>query len=247
MRLFLPCGLLLALSMLLHAHEFSTPPSVKKLGDQVHIDFAVSAATDVEVSILNSKGEVVRHLAAGVLGGKLAPPAPLKAGLSQSLVWDGKDDFGKPAADVPAQVRVRLGSAFKFGRFVGEDPYSFGAVDGVCTDEAGNLYVSGYAGVANQGARTVRMYDVQGQYLRELMPFPANLKTDAMKETAIWNEEQKNWFPRNASCLVPDFYVANFIHLTLLSASPSAGLAFASPEEVYNQGLRFIKEKWGKS
>jgi hypothetical protein len=233
MRLVLPCGLLLALSTLLQAQEFSAPPSVRKLGDQVQIEFAVSAATDVEVSILNAKGEVVRHLAAGVLGGKLAPPAPLKAGLAQSLFWDGKDDFGKPAAGAPIQVRVRLGSGFKFGRFLGEDPYSFGAVDGVCTDEAGNLYISGYAGVANQGARTVRMYDVQGQYLRELMPFPANLKTDAMKEAATWNEDQKSWFPRNASCLVPDFYVANFTRLTLLSASPSAGLAFASPEEVY--------------
>jgi hypothetical protein len=77
------------------------------------------------------------------------------------------------------------------------------------------------------------MYDLQGQYLRELMPFPADLKTGAMKETASWNEAQKSWFPRNASCLVPDFYVANFTRLTLLSASPSAGLAFASSEEVY--------------
>jgi hypothetical protein len=229
----LPWGLLLAFSSLLHAQDFSAPPSVKKLGIQVQIDFAVPASTDVEVSILNPKGEVVRHLVAGVLGGKNAPPAPLKSGLSQSLLWDGKDDFGKPAASVPFKVRVRAGSTFKFGRFVGEDPYTFGAVDGLCTDDAGNLYISGYAGVANQGARTVRMYDLQGQYLRELMPFPANLKTGAMRETASWNETQHSWFPRNASCLVPDFYVANFTRITLLSASPSSGLLFASSEEVY--------------
>src|SRR5438309_2248925 len=135
------CGLLLACSSLLKAQEFSSAPSAKKQGGQVQIDFAVSASTDVEVSILNSKGEVVRHLAAGVLGGKNAPPLPLKAGLSQSLAWDGKDDFGQPAAAAPFKVRARAGSTFKFGRFVGEDPYSFGAVDGLCTDEAGNLYI----------------------------------------------------------------------------------------------------------
>ena len=224
------CVLLLVLQ---GADDFSAQPTVKREGTQLRIDFAVAASTDVEVSLLNSKGEVIRHLAAGVLGGKLPPPAPLKAGLSQSLIWDGKDDFGKAAEGAPWKVRVRLGSTFKFGRFVGEDPYSFGAVDGLCTDDAGNLYISGYAGTANQGARTVRMYDLQGQYLRELMPFPANLKTDAMREAASWNESQKTWFPRNTSCLVPDFYVSNFTRITLLSASKSSGLVFASSEEVY--------------
>ena len=233
MRAALTCGLLLAWSPLLEAQDFSSAPSAKKQGGQVQIDFAVSASTDVEVAILNSKGEVVRHLAAGVLGGKYAPPAPLKAGLAQSLAWDGKDDFGKAAEAAPFKVRVRQGSTFKFGRFIGEDPYSFGAVDGLSTDEAGNLYISGYAGVGNQGARTVRMYDLEGQYLRELMPFPANLKPNAMKDAGSWSETLKSWFPRNTSCLVPDFYVANFTRLTLISASRSPGLVFASSEEVY--------------
>jgi len=114
MRLALPCGLLLALPTLLHAEDFAAPPSVQKRGDQVHIDFAVSAPTDVEVSIVTSTGEFVRHLAAGVLGGKYAPPVPLQAGLAQSLVWDGKDDFGKPVRGASCKVRVRLGSTFQF-------------------------------------------------------------------------------------------------------------------------------------
>jgi hypothetical protein len=224
------CMLLL---VLLGADDFSAQPTVQRDGAQFRIEFAVAASTDVEVAMLNSKGEVVRHLAAGVLGGKLPPPPPLKEGLSQSLMWDGKDDFGKKAEGSPFKVRVRLGSTFKFGRFVGEDPYSFGAVDGLCTDAEGNLYISGYAGVANQGARTVRVYDLQGRYVRELMPFPANLKTDAMRDAASWNESQKSWFPRNTNCLVPDFYVSNFTRITLLSASTSAGLVFASSDDVY--------------
>src|SRR6185295_7511010 len=136
----LSCGLLLVFSVPAPAGDFSAPPTAKKHGNQIQIDFAVAAATDVEVSILNGKGEVGRHLAAGVLGGKNAPPAPLQAGLAQSLLWDGKDDFGKAAAGAPFKARVRCGSGFAFGRFVGEDPYSFGAVESLCTDDAGNLY-----------------------------------------------------------------------------------------------------------
>jgi len=74
--------------------RFSKNPVAKKDGDKVKISFSVSEKTDVEVAILDSKGIVVRHLVAGVLGGKFAPPKPLKKGFSQNLTWDGKDDFG---------------------------------------------------------------------------------------------------------------------------------------------------------
>lgn len=90
--------------------SFTTKPSVTQSGDRVTIAFTVSAPTDVEVAVLDADGKVVRHLAAGVLGGKTPPPPPLRAGLSQTLDWDGKDDLGKPAADLAAlTVRVRAG------------------------------------------------------------------------------------------------------------------------------------------
>jgi len=139
--------------------KFSTAPSAAKSSGGATISFAVSEKTDVEVALLDSKGDVVRHLAAGVLGGEKPPPEPLKPGLSQSIAWDGKDDFGKTVAGGSFKVRVRAGSKFKFGRFIGEDPYTFGAVDGLATDEDGNLYISSYAGTHNQGERTLRVYD----------------------------------------------------------------------------------------
>ena len=53
---------------------FAIEPAVTKIGNGFKIAFAVTKPTDVEVSILNVKGEVVRHLAAGALGAKGAPP-----------------------------------------------------------------------------------------------------------------------------------------------------------------------------
>ena len=57
--------------------------------------------------------------AAGMLGGKIAPPAPLVPGLAQELLWDGKDDLGKLVAEASPTVRVRAGMAVKFGRLIG--------------------------------------------------------------------------------------------------------------------------------
>jgi hypothetical protein len=71
---------------------FTQKPTVTRVGDRVRIAFSVNRTTDVAVAIENAKGEVVRHLAAGVLGPNA--PAPLRPGLSQEVEWDGKDDAG---------------------------------------------------------------------------------------------------------------------------------------------------------
>jgi len=107
------------------------------------IRFTVSGPTDVEVAIVNAKGDVVRHLAAGVLGGggkgsqpaKNPPPEPLKPGLAQELTWDGKDDFGLPCKAAPAEAgraagagpsnytaRVRLGMGGQLERMIPTAP-----------------------------------------------------------------------------------------------------------------------------
>ncbi|MHC4914788.1 MAG: hypothetical protein ACYTGB_04790, partial [Planctomycetota bacterium] len=46
--------------------KFAAEPTASKAGGKVTISFATSAATDVEVAILDAKGRVVRHLAAGL-------------------------------------------------------------------------------------------------------------------------------------------------------------------------------------
>ena len=56
---------------------FSQAPQAAKSGSNATFSFGVAKSTDVEVSVLNAKGGIVRHLAAGVLGGEKPPPEPL--------------------------------------------------------------------------------------------------------------------------------------------------------------------------
>jgi len=201
--------------------DLTAPPKAVRDGDGFRIAFAVSGPTDVEVAILNAQGKVVRHLAAGVLGGKLPPPAPLQSGLEQALRWDGKDDFGKPAAGGPFKARVRAGSGFKFGRFIGEDPCNVGAIDSIAADEEGCVYVMGFGGEANQGHMVLRVFGPEGRYLREILPFPADLPPEAMKDIARWDPERKTFYPQQLKNLNPDFYDGNrhgSLHIVAASA-----------------------------
>jgi hypothetical protein len=210
--------------------KFSSKPSAVKDKHKVVIAFAVSGKTDIEVAVLDAKGKVVRHLAAGVLGAKKNPPPPLKAGLSQKLEWNGLDDFAKKAIGGPFKVRVRAGIAAKFGRLIGEDPYTFGSMVGVTCDESGNVYVMGRRGTHNQSSRTLRVFDPEGQYLRELVPFPASLAPGSMKDVAKWDPVAKRWHPRNTSCLVPEFYTSGG---KLISASTKNGLLLGDSVNLY--------------
>jgi flagellar hook assembly protein FlgD len=96
------------------AATFVQPPMLTEAGGNAVVSFSVSASTDVEVAILDNSGKVVRHLAAGVLGGDTLPPEPLAGGLAQSLTWDGLDDYGNALFSPPFKVRVRLGVTPQF-------------------------------------------------------------------------------------------------------------------------------------
>ena len=171
------------------APKFAKPPTVAQGGGKTTIDFAVTSATDVEVAILDAKGGVVRHLAAGVLGAKEAPPAPLRPGLAQSLEWDGKDDYGQPAAG--ASVRVRIGMGVKPDRIAGGDPYAFyskemgqgdhsaWAITGLEAKPDGNVYVMGL--INNYGPVAIREYDALGNYRRTVYPPPAGKAVEDVK------------------------------------------------------------------
>jgi flagellar hook assembly protein FlgD len=95
---------------------FTQGPQAAMQNGKITITFAVDVSTDVEVAILDASSSIVRHLASGVLGGQNDPPEPLQPGLSQSLEWDGKDDYGNWATDGPYRVRVRLGLTLQYTR-----------------------------------------------------------------------------------------------------------------------------------
>ncbi len=88
---------------------FATKPSAKVESKGIRVNFAVAAPCDVEVAVLDSKGQEVRHLAAGVVGSKKAATPLVPEKLRQSLLWDRKDDRGNPVAGTSFKVRVRLG------------------------------------------------------------------------------------------------------------------------------------------
>ena len=211
--------------------KFAVMPSAVNAGNGQTIAFAVDGKTDVEVAVLDARGVIVRRLAAGVLGGEKVPPEPLKPGLSQSLIWDGKDDFGKAAEGGPFKVRVRAGLGVKFGRLIGGEPCVFGTLSSMAADESGNLYVMGHGANRNQDFRVLRVFDSEGRYCREVMPFPANLAPGAMKDVATWNDERKTFVPRNVSSLNPEFYSLG--HLTLVSASSKDGVILSDGTSIF--------------
>lgn len=172
--------------------RFVQPPRASLEGRSMTVTFALSAPTDVEVAILDAKGTVIKHLAAGVLGGESPPPPPLKPGLTQALAWDGKDDYGKPAGDLAAlSVRVRAGMGVALDSVVGGDPYAFYSremgqgdhaawrITGLEAKPDGSVYVVGNAN--NYGPPAVRQYEATGVYRRTVYPPPAGKPIEEMK------------------------------------------------------------------
>jgi hypothetical protein len=165
--------------------EFANPPQVTRAGGIVSVAFTLKEATDVEVAVLDAKGQVVRHLTAGVLGGKNPPPAPLKSGLEQKLAWDGKDDLGKPAAGGPFQIRVRAGTSVRFGKLIGASAYTGSVasmpyrapVNGLVADADGQVFVMMMSAIGSHGNSGMwpwhlRKFDRDGNYVRTLLPYP---------------------------------------------------------------------------
>lgn len=181
------------------AMKFAAPPAVTKDGAGAKIAFELAAPADVEVGILDKGGNVVRHLAAGLLGGQVPPPAPLAEGLKQDLSWDGKDDNGKEAANGPFSARVRLGLGVKLDGFLNENRYHVGGFRALATDETGNLYVfaSSTGNHAADGTPYLQAFDREGKYLRTLLPFRPDLTPEQAKAFGMLAAPGSDVTPRN--------------------------------------------------
>jgi DNA-binding beta-propeller fold protein YncE len=160
--------------------SFARKPTASRAGDAVKIAFAASRETDATVYVENAAGEVVRHLAAGLLGENA--PAPLKAGsLEQSIPWDGKDDAGRPARGGPFRARVRLGMAAKFDRIIGWEPQMLFLVAGLAVSADGEVFLIERGGNYIGGDFGVRVLDRDGKYLRTIAPYPASLPYEKVR------------------------------------------------------------------
>jgi len=173
--------------------EFAAKPVVEKRGGKYVVRFASKGACDATVAVVDTKGGIVRHLASGVLGKNA--PWPFKQGsLSQELVWDGKDDHGKP---VPAgcAVRVSLGLRPKLDGLLGFSPSNVIGVMGIAVDGQGRLVVLGGRNLHPSGnfTPTILLFDQQGNYLRQL--FPSNPLVPPKRATMLRLSEGKDGYP----------------------------------------------------
>jgi NHL repeat len=158
--------------------KFASAPAVRKENGKTLIGFAVAAPIDVEVAVLNAKGEIVRHLGSGLLG-KNAPKPFKKDSLKQELEWDLLNDDGKPASGGPFKVRVRLGLGAEFDRFIPGKRPSLPDPTAVGVGPDGRLYVLSSRG--KRGGAHLYVLNRKGEYLRTILPPPAGLKNEQVK------------------------------------------------------------------
>ncbi len=211
---------LLCSAALAAEQAFDAAPTATRQGGKVTVAFTLKKAADVEVAVLDAKGKVVRHLAAGVLGGKNPPPAPLRPGLAQSLTWDGKDDLGNVATGGPFSVRVRAGMGVKFGRLIGGSPYTGNVtsmpyrtgVNGVVLDGEGGLYVKMMSDIRSHGNTglwpwQLRHFYKDGTYLKTLLPYPPSTDTKKANGFRLLKDADGHFTPALVTSLYPTFYV----------------------------------------
>jgi len=183
--------------------KFTSAPAVAKVGDQVNIAFAVSAPTDVEVAVLDARGKVIRHLAAGLLG-KNAPQPLKKDTLAQKILWDRRDDLGARATGGPFTVRVRIGSAPRLHKHVGWDGNTLeSAIVGLTVGPKGEVFALFASG---HGRSSLRVFDKDGKYVRTIIPYPANTpreRTESIGQLRIAGERMPIVFNSHGGNLLP--------------------------------------------
>ncbi|MCK6472305.1 MAG: hypothetical protein L6R28_11215 [Planctomycetes bacterium] len=189
--------------------EFSESPVVIRSGDRIEVRFAAKGRCDVTVAVEDANGNIVRHLASGVLGDNA--PAPFAKGvLKQALVWDGKDDTGKYIDDKDSHaIRVSLGLKPQYEKDLLYSPYrrvSNGLPVLAATPE-GMLVYDGL------GVDIIRLFGHDGAYKRTVYPFPA----DKIEKT-----QGLHWgtFPQDGKKLP---LREGHVQATLLSSGSNAG------------------------
>ncbi len=184
--------------------KFTSGPDAKRAGGKVTIEFAVNRPTDVAVWVEDSKGKIVRHIAAAMLGEKA--PAPFKKGLAQSLEWDGTDDAGKKPAGGPFKVKVGLGLGHKFDKVIGWDPKAIRKIYSVAVGPKGEVFILWATPYGVSAAPRVAVLSREGKYLRTIIPYPANLPPERVAALKPIKLADGKVVPRVHHALASTFY-----------------------------------------
>lgn len=154
--------------------EFNVAPVVSLIEENVIIEFEAKDFCDATVVIEDNEGNILRHLASGVLG-KNAPSPFQKNSLAQKIVWDKKNDLGKYLDNYKElTVRVSLGLKPQFEKTLFWSPYKrIGSnPPRFAFSEEGVFIFEG------SGVDSLRKYNHDGVYEKTLYPFSkASLKT----------------------------------------------------------------------
>jgi DNA-binding beta-propeller fold protein YncE len=187
--------------------KFTKPPVVTKDGAKTKIEFAVSRETDVAVYIEDNASKVVRHLAAGVIGTRAQHAVPLQKGLTQSIVWDGLDDYGKKAAGGPFRVRVAAGLRPAFDSFMLGNPKSTGRIDALAVGPKGKVYVfHKNEGLVHWWSHNIKILDRDGKHVKAIWPYPADIDPKRIKALAPHQTKEGDLVPRIYQALKYSFY-----------------------------------------
>lgn len=147
---------------------FQSGPVVTERGRQFALRFALESPNDVAVEVHDSGGRVVRHLGAGRLGKEA--PAPFKSNsLAQEIVWDGRDNAGKPSPAGQYTVTIKVGLGAVFDRIHLWNPKALGYVWGMAVDEQGRLYVLNR--LRGFSPPEIQVFERNGEYVKTIMPF----------------------------------------------------------------------------
>lgn len=151
--------------------EFAKEPTITKKENQYIIEFETKSFCDVTIAIEVESGEIVRHLACGVLG-KKAPPSFQPNSLKQSILWDGKNDRGEYVKEFNTiSVRVSLGLSPLYEKNLYYEPKRRQGREAPimqATPEGVYVYDGG------KGMDFVKLYGHNGEYIKTIYPFPGD-------------------------------------------------------------------------
>ncbi len=185
------------------AHLFETDLQVRRNGDGFEISFSLARPIDVTVRITDAGGNVVRHLACGMVGLEKAA-APLSANsLRQTLIWDGKDNEGRPAPAAGLRAVLCAGMRARFDRFILWNPDGFGVLGApnwaypgaIAVGPRGEVHLVQQYGVHYS---VLRVFDRNGCFVRCVWPLSLDKKREVIEPfmagtRTVWPGDVAPW------------------------------------------------------